>query len=95
MLLAFYAVTNEYGLEGVNGLAVDSTNERLFTGDTLGNVRVWDIAFTCLDGVETEKPRMIREWYGNFDSISNHFCVAHRNTTPLNATLPAPCGVFY
>ena len=36
-------MSGESGHEMVSGLAVDPENTRLFTGDSVGNVKIWDI----------------------------------------------------
>lgn len=70
LLHAFYAVTNTYGVESIGGLSTDDKNERLFTGDSLGNVRVWDISSTALDGIDKRPPRLLADWAAHVQGIS-------------------------
>jgi hypothetical protein len=44
MLGAFYSVNDPSGTEFVQGLATNTDNSLLFTGDSLGYIRVYDIA---------------------------------------------------
>ena len=42
----------------------------LFTGDSLGNVRVWDISSTALDGIDKRPPRLLADWAAHVQGIS-------------------------
>lgn len=66
----FYAVSDKFGFESVQGMAVDNANERLFTGDSLGFVRVFDIKTYCLKGDDANAPKLLREWRAHVQAIS-------------------------
>jgi len=66
----FYAVSDKFGYESVQGMAVDNANEKLYTGDSLGFVRVFDIKTYCLTGDDTHAPKMLREWRAHVQAIS-------------------------
>lgn len=71
LLGAFYAVVNDSGQESVQGLAVDSANELLYTGDSLGAVKVWDILDYCVLGTDRDVPRKVLEWQAHAQNITD------------------------
>ena len=75
----FYAVSDKFGFESVQGMAVDNANERLFTGDSLGFVRIFDIGTYCLTGTDASCPRIVREWRAHVQAISCLLYIQHSN----------------
>lgn len=70
LLGGFYAVSDKFGTESIQGMAVDSSNEKLYTGDSLGYVRVFDVETYCKEGEDADIPKCIREWRAHVQSIS-------------------------
>lgn len=71
MLGAFYCVPSNPGQESVHGLAVNSENSRLFTGDSMGNVRIYDIKTFCYQGFDDKLPRVVAGWQAHTKTITN------------------------
>ncbi len=71
LLGAFYAVDDKFGSEAVYGLDCDDQNEYLYTGDSVGYVRVYMIANYGTDGIATKPPRLSLSWRAHVQAISS------------------------
>mmetsp|Transcript_24890 Transcript_24890/g.64815 ORF Transcript_24890/g.64815 Transcript_24890/m.64815 type:complete len:1231 (+) Transcript_24890:364-4056(+) len=71
MLGGFYVVPSNRGQEAVHGLTVSSDNALLFTGDSMGNIRVFDIRTYCLHGFDDKPPKALHGWQGHTKTITN------------------------
>eukprot|EP00039_Didymoeca_costata_P005108 m.78601 g.78601 ORF g.78601 m.78601 type:complete len:1109 (+) comp12678_c0_seq2:542-3868(+) len=71
LLGAFFAVPDNFGTEAVVAMTSDEKNETLITGDSLGSVRVYDIASYCLSGADRKQPKILREWRAHVQGISS------------------------
>ncbi|KAK3091715.1 hypothetical protein FSP39_022107 [Pinctada imbricata] len=66
--------------ESVLGLCSDSENQELYTGDTQGQIQVWDISNYCMCAEERRiktKPPLIRTWKAHDSSIVSLEYIEH------------------
>eukprot|EP00038_Savillea_parva_P003051 m.120454 g.120454 ORF g.120454 m.120454 type:complete len:1304 (+) comp11055_c0_seq1:218-4129(+) len=71
MLGAFYVVPSNAGQESVHGLAVDSANEMLITGDSMGNARIYNIKDYCFKGFDDQPPKVMAAWQAHTKLITD------------------------
>lgn len=70
LLGGFHAVADKHGPDFVSSMAVNRDNTLLYTGDSIGHLRIYDISTYCVAGRDSKPPRVIEEWRAHMMSIS-------------------------
>lgn len=66
----FYATDDIFGTASVNAIAADSKNDTMFTADSMGWVKQWDISRYCQTGEDNKKPQMCSAWQAHHQPIT-------------------------
>ena len=70
LLGGFHAVADQHGADWICSMAVNKNSTRLYTGDTVGHVKIYDIETYCVKGRDSNPPRVVEEWRAHMHSVS-------------------------
>ena len=71
MLGGFYAVADQFGTEAVQGMATNSSNTMLYTGDSLGYINIWDIGDYCMNGEDSRSPKNMKQFRAHVQAVTS------------------------
>lgn len=88
----FLAAFADQGSQTVPALATNSTNTLLFTGDSLGYVKIWNIDDMCtgLPGSRDGKPRQVASWRAHVQKVTS---LVYIESSRVIVTGSADCSV--
>ena len=67
---AFYATDDVFGTASVNVIECDEDNSSLYTADSMGWVKQWDIRNYCMSGEDNKRPPCITAWQAHRAAIT-------------------------
>ena len=96
----FMACSNNLGLEAITSMVVDSAEATLFTADSLGHLKMWDIRHYCFFDTHAEgsdrfdsTPRLTRYWRAHVHPITS-VLLAERNGAVITGSVDRSVRVW-
>ncbi|XP_050415483.1 WD repeat-containing protein on Y chromosome [Patella vulgata] len=63
----------------VSTMIVNQSNSKLYSGDSLGFIYVWNIKNYCLIGLESQPPELLYSWRGHVEGVNGIDLVEEQN----------------